>query len=164
MKEPEIPYKSGNYIRCPEYEAKLLIYKLYVHPDFIDEMKENSEEDKKDWEATHTTPWVERQIEEWRYNTDIISLKDILDAAPKDANPEDIVIVIQRDRHINNINVVIELRKPADKEAWQAEKAAEEIEYQKRRAQYDKDKADYDEWLLKEEIKERQEKLANLKK
>ena len=44
MKEPQEPFKSGKYIVVPEYKKEVLVNKLYVHPDFIEQFEESFED------------------------------------------------------------------------------------------------------------------------
>lgn len=157
MKEPERPYKSGNFIREPEYEAKTLLSKLYVHPDCIERYEERWLEDQED--ETAEPP----QVEEWWYNTDVFTLQDLLDAIG-DANPKDVVISVHRDRQVEDLTVKVQNRTKPDLKAWRAAKAAEEADYQRRLEDYKKELVAYKKWQAEQKVKELNEKISSYEK
>jgi hypothetical protein len=103
-------------------------------------------------------------IKDWHYDTDIFTLKDLLDIIPNDVDKNNVVISVKRDREIRYIEVSVLVRTPSDKESWQAAHDAEKADYERRYAAYKEELAAYDKWETEQEIKRLQDKLAKIKK
>lgn len=161
MKEPTRPFKSGKFSYCPDHKDEALISKLYVHPDFMEEIEEKLlDEDQAEGDEAYIKP----QVEEWWYDTEFVTLQDILNIVPTNTDPKNIIITIHRDREIRDIGCKVSIRTQVDKEAWQLGHDAEQVEYEEKLAAYEAEKKKYDQWKTEEEIKQLQSKLDKLKK
>jgi len=156
MKKPEEPFRSWNFIYCPETEDKTLLHKFYLHPDLDEKRFIEDYEDQHDGEKCP-------HIENWDYDVDAFSLQDILNQLPKEVETNNIFISIHRDRSIDHIKVKVVHRTPTDKKAWQAAHDAEEVEYQAKYKIYQEEMAAYEKWKTEQEIIKLQNKLEKLK-
>ena len=154
MKKPIKPLKSGKYICQPKSDPKVLISKFYVHPDRMEGFKERHLSDNEQKKSP--------QIEEWWYDTNFCSLKDILDVTPPDADPSKILISINRDRQVEYINVSIDHHTSLDKEAWLKAKDEEEADYCEKLKQYHIDYLAYKTWKTKQDIKKLKDQLKTI--
>lgn len=163
MKEPKVPLRTGKFISLPKYNENFLKCTIYVHPDIL------SNYGKKWFEKNWTDQYEEEtsiipKIKEWWYDTEIFTLQQLLDIIPKEANPKNITIIVNRTREINHITVSVIHRTPIDEVAWKAGELAEDKKYKEELAIYEVEKVKYDEWYLENQIKELQNKLEQLRK
>ena len=162
MQKPQEPYWIGNHddYSYNEFENKILGRKIYLHDDC------DSEEDFKEYYCDQNELKIEEcpPIELWGYDTEIFTMKELLEIVPDNVDKNDVVISVHRDRQINHIEVLVSVRVPVDKEAWQAAHDAEKADYERRYAAYKEELAAYDKWETEQEIKRLQDKLAKIKK
>lgn len=158
MKKPEQPFKSGNYIRFHETSDHPFISKFYLHPDSNEE----------DFLHYHFDEPIDEEfkpkIEEWWYDTDVMSVQDILENLPHDADLKDVFISIHRERQIEYVEVRVSHRTPNNKEIWQAGHDAEEEDYEHKLSIYEKELAEYEILEKEQKMKELQDEINKLKK
>jgi hypothetical protein len=156
MKKPEPPYMEYFPQNPPEFEEKILDTKLFVDSDCQERFIES-------WQDENNTE-EEPVIEDWNYDNVLCSLQDILDKAPSNIDPKNIIVSIQRDRDRDHITYTLSYKVMFDAVAWQLKKDQAKAEYDIKLENYKKLKHEYDIWLAEKELSYAQEKLDKLKK
>ena len=160
MQEPKLQYKSGKYISMPEFHENTLLAKLYVHPECIDRVQERMEDQRED--DDEPIP----EIEEWEYNTELFTLKQLMDMS-EGIDPSQVMVSVHRDRKCMDISVRVTQKTPftkEDKKKWKAEREIEDNEFEQRRKIYNEEKAKYDLWKAEQELKTMQDRISKMKK